>query len=177
MNRGARRPPPDLFTRHEIERAFPSMGQPAASDGRVEIQVHAHPDALSRLLARVREAARRLVLPGPVQDDLELLLDELCTNIVTHAGLAATDMIRITITRGRRLVAVEIRDRGIAFDPLAHPAPNLAAPLQERRIGGIGIHLLRHKTRRRCYLRRDPENLLRFAIRLDKKARDAQNPQ
>ena len=40
---------------------------------------------------------------------------------------------------------VELRyaDRGAEFDPTLAPAPDITAPLEERSIGGLGIHLMR----------------------------------
>jgi anti-sigma regulatory factor (Ser/Thr protein kinase) len=36
-----------------------------------------------------------------------------------------------------------IEDDGVEFNPTEHPIPDLDAPLEERKVGGLGIHLVR----------------------------------
>lgn len=131
------------------------------------IRISARQQALPVLLERLAGAASALGLPQPVRDDIALLVDELFTNIVAYGGLPDGETVEIRIRRGRRIVGVEILDRGVPFNPLTHPAPDLSAALAERPVGGLGTHFLRRKTRRRCYSREVGVNLLRFSVPLD----------
>jgi anti-sigma regulatory factor (Ser/Thr protein kinase) len=61
-------------------------------------------------------------------------------------------------------VRVEFADRGSAFDPEAAPEPDLAAPLTERKIGGLGLHFVRSLSRIVEYRREDGWNRLKLRL-------------
>jgi anti-sigma regulatory factor (Ser/Thr protein kinase) len=76
---------------------------------------------------QARRALRRLALPRPLADHAELLVSELVTNSVRHAGLRPDDLIRVTADwSGTRLkVAVRAGHRRLP-PPVAgsiRPAP------------------------------------------------------
>jgi anti-sigma regulatory factor (Ser/Thr protein kinase) len=73
-----------------------------------------------------------------------LALEELLTNVAKYGrrGRATIDVSVVLALQGGQLVVV-YEDSGEAFDPLALAAPDLDLPLEERPIGGLGIHLLR----------------------------------
>jgi anti-sigma regulatory factor (Ser/Thr protein kinase) len=95
------------------------------------------PDALRRLDASVRatrkaawqarRALRRLALPRPLADHAELLVSELVTNSVRHAGLRPDDLIRVTADwTGTRLKVAVRAGRGLLPPPVSgsiRPAP------------------------------------------------------
>jgi len=76
---------------------------------------------------QARRALRRLALPRPLGDHAELLLSELVTNSVRHAGLAPDDLIRITADwSGTRLKVAVRGGRGVLPAPVSgsiRPAP------------------------------------------------------
>jgi anti-sigma regulatory factor (Ser/Thr protein kinase) len=59
----------------------------------------------------------------------------------------------------------DVSDGGAPFDPLAQPAPDIHAPIEERKVGGLGIHLLRTLMDAVEYRRADGRNHLSFRIR------------
>ena len=76
---------------------------------------------------QARRALRRLALPWPLGDDAELLLSELVTNSVRHAGLGEGDLIRITADWSETRLKVVVRGgRGVPPPTVAgsiRPAP------------------------------------------------------
>lgn len=83
-----------------------------------------------------------------------LVLDELLTNTISYGypeegghaiGLA------MAMEQGR--LRFELTDDGAPFDPLTASAPDLTSPVDERRIGGLGIHLVRTLMDRVAYER------------------------
>ena len=56
-------------------------------------------------------------------------------------------------------------DDGIAFNPLTRPVPDLQAPIEQRQIGGLGIHLLRTLSETADYRRDGDRNVLTFSMR------------
>lgn len=81
---------------------------------------------------RAPETARRLIEPLkdpvglPVFDDLILLLCEVITNSVRHAGLRSEDRIRVRLSYGRGWIHAEVLDPGSGFEPPSdtHVAPD-----------------------------------------------------
>ena len=69
-------------------------------------------------------------------------LDELVTNVILHAFSDVQEHaidVRLRLQAG--VLHAEIIDEGRPFDPLGVPLPNLDAPIEERRIGGLGVHI------------------------------------
>ena len=93
--------------------------------------------------------------------DLQLAIDEACSNVVKHGYDGQGGEIEITIARDKDSVRVTIRDWGRSFDPQAIPAPDVTASLEERRLGGLGLFLI-HQVMDEVHFRFDPErgNLL-----------------
>jgi anti-sigma regulatory factor (Ser/Thr protein kinase) len=64
------------------------------------------------------------------------------------------------------MLTAELVDDGRAFDPLQVAAPDLAAPLEERAVGGLGVHLMRHLVDDIQYRRDGGRNHLVFTKRI-----------
>jgi len=92
---------------------------------------------------------------------LNLALDEVVTNIIRYAhddGRQHPIVVRLTLEPG--VLTVEVEDDGRAFNPLEAPAPDLHASIEERPIGGLGIHLVRSVMSSVEYRREDGRNML-----------------
>jgi serine/threonine-protein kinase RsbW len=63
-------------------------------------------------------------------------------------------------------VTAEVEDDGRAFNPLEAAAPNLDASIDERPIGGLGIHLVRSVMTSVEYRRQDGRNVLTMKKKL-----------
>ena len=93
----------------------------------------------------VREFGQWHDVPEAALFMINLSLDEVVTNIVTHSPKsppgAKEILIRLTTENGE--VSAEVEDDGAAFNPLKLPTPDIDAPLHDRSPGGLGIHLVR----------------------------------
>jgi serine/threonine-protein kinase RsbW len=94
-----------------------------------------------------------------------ILLEELLTNLSKYGypdrpepGVAE---IALALNGGR--LEIEFIDDGCAFDPLAAPLPNLDEPLEERPVGGLGLHLLRSLSDVVRYERSNNKNVIRLS--------------
>jgi anti-sigma regulatory factor (Ser/Thr protein kinase) len=75
---------------------------------------------------------------------INLVLEELVTNVITHglgAGQPGGISVRIGLTGGR--LEIVLVDDAQVFDPFSIPAPDITATLDDRPIGGLGVHLVR----------------------------------
>jgi serine/threonine-protein kinase RsbW len=80
-------------------------------------------------------------VPERIIGDFALASDELVTNTISYGGSGLQIEVELRIADGR--LAMEIIDNGQPFDPFSAPPPDLAAPLGERPIGGLGVHIVR----------------------------------
>jgi anti-sigma regulatory factor (Ser/Thr protein kinase) len=75
---------------------------------------------------------------------LQVALDEILSNIVRHAGAGPTEaIIDVTVELRNDTLEMTVSDDGPAFNPLQLPEPDVTAALEERRPGGLGVHLVR----------------------------------
>ena len=93
---------------------------------------------------------------------LNLALKEIVTNIITYgySGLPGDPRIRIELVHDGRHVTARVEDDAVAFDPLQKEEPNLDVPLEERRVGGLGIHLVKTLMDEVAYSRENNHNVL-----------------
>jgi anti-sigma regulatory factor (Ser/Thr protein kinase) len=130
----------------------------------------------SRLVVRADSAAMRQVgdfvaafvkergIAAGEAHRILILLEELLTNLIKYGYPDRSKLGRAEIALaldGTRL-EIEFVDDGCAFDPFAAPQPNLDQPLEERPIGGLGIHLLRSLSDETFYERRNENNVIRL---------------
>ncbi len=94
---------------------------------------------------------------------LKLAVEEMATNVIKYAwtdGAAHEFTIALGAENGEAVV--EIEDDGREFNPLAAPEPNLKQSIEDRPIGGLGIHLVRQTMTGLDYERREGKNRLRM---------------
>ncbi|MFH1476766.1 MAG: ATP-binding protein [Verrucomicrobiota bacterium] len=109
------------------------------------LEKEAHGDNLKGLFAFVEQALTSLNVPVPERDKMMMALDEALTNVVLYAYPEdRRGMVGIRIWRNGNTITAEVVDHGKPFDPTAHPAPDITLPIEQRPIGGLGIHLMRN---------------------------------
>ena len=92
---------------------------------------------------------------------LNLALDELITNSVDYGfDGVAEPRIEITLWISGRLLVLTIIDNGRRFDPTARARPDLSSPVEDRPVGGLGLHLVRTFADRVTYQFTEGENRL-----------------
>jgi serine/threonine-protein kinase RsbW len=92
--------------------------------------------------------------------EITLCIDEHVTNIISH-GYRDNDehWIKITLSREEEKFIVRIEDDGLPYNPIETAAPDLEAPLEERKIGGLGVYLVKHLMDKMEYRRRGNSNV------------------
>jgi len=75
---------------------------------------------------------------------VQMAVDEACTNIIEHAyGGEGRGDIECTCRIDDDGLTVILRDHGHHFDPSCVPEPDLDACLEDRDVGGLGLHFIR----------------------------------
>jgi anti-sigma regulatory factor (Ser/Thr protein kinase) len=74
---------------------------------------------------------------------LQMATDEACANVIEHAYNGRPDgTVSIECSLANDEVILTIRDRGRPFDPKSVPRPDMAAPLDKRHEGALGLYLM-----------------------------------
>lgn len=128
-----------------------------------QITLPAEVDSLEKIQAFVAEFGQRHGLSAEAAADLELAVDEACSNIIEHGyrGMPPGEIVLALRSEPGR-VKVEIRDQGWGFDPDKIPPPDIHAPLVERTAGGLGWFLIRELMEEVEYRRTESGNTLTF---------------
>lgn len=116
-------------------------------------------ERLSQILDEFGEA--NSLLPN-VLYALNLSLEEILTNVISYGYEDNNEhsiIVRISLKGGEELIA-EVEDDGRPFNPLEAPEPGLEKPIEDRPIGGLGIHLVRNLMDGLEYRRQGRKNIL-----------------
>ena len=136
-------------------------------DESVEVKLPNSLTALAQLHAAVAQFCRRQAIHPDTEFKIDLALEEVFTNIVRHGyDDSRPHEIIVQLKMGRDRVRISVEDDGRQFNPLLAPAVDVNAALSERRVGGLGIHLMRRLIDQVRYQRRPDGNQLILIKRL-----------
>lgn len=121
-------------------------------------------DKLEPFLSRFfeQESVDMSLLP-----QLDLALEEAATNVIMYAypeGEKGTAELTLDMVDGR--IHATLCDSGLPFDPLQRPEVNLDVSLEERQIGGLGIHLIKEIMSEVSYEFKDGKNVLNMTYNI-----------
>jgi serine/threonine-protein kinase RsbW len=143
------------------------MAHDLMHEGSITIRINADVKEIERLNKLVRQFGELHDVPSRTLYAVNLALDELVTNVLLYGYEEPTGRevtVRI-VTAGSELVA-SVVDEGRPFNPLDAPKPNLDAPLEDRELGGLGIHLVRSLMDHVAYSREEDKNVLTVRKRI-----------
>ena len=116
---------------------------------------------LDTLEEKVHGFSGKLGLTEKSNCKINLVLEELFTNIVSYGYSDNSEHeIRFTITHENGNLTIQIEDDGIPFNPLGASDPDLECILEERTVGGLGIHLIKKLMDDVLYQRCGEKNVL-----------------
>lgn len=98
---------------------------------------------LSDIREFVASSASSLGLGKDAVEDLKVCIDEAATNIIKYGYGDDEGDVTVEVSRVGDEILVRMVDEATPFDPALVPAPDLDRPLNERPIGGMGVHLIR----------------------------------
>lgn len=125
----------------------------------ISLEKEACGDNLKELFAFVEQALINLNMPASHRDRMMMALDEALTNVVLYAYPEdQRGTVGIHLSRSDNTITAEIVDHGKPFDPTTQPTPDITLPIEQRPIGGLGIHLVRNLVTSLRYYREQGEN-------------------
>ncbi len=139
-----------------------------------ELRVSISPrlSAVRSLAQMVEEFGDANKLPDQQVYMVNLALDELITNAVSY-GLRgiARPKISVTLQVTDRLLVLTLEDNGHRFDPTQNTDPDLSSTVDERPVGGLGLHLVKTFADRVRYEYADGRNRLTLEHDLEPETR------
>ncbi len=120
---------------------------------------------LEKMFAFLREGASKQGFDAKMTSRIQLACEEALVNVINYAYPDKNGNLEITYDNRESGLQIEIIDNGIAFDPLSLPDPDITAPMEERRIGGLGIFMMK-KIMDCVTYRRDAERNILTLVKL-----------
>jgi serine/threonine-protein kinase RsbW len=110
----------------------------------LRLDVVPSPAAISALTERAAAFLTEAGADRRAAHHVALVLDELLTNLAMHGGSQEPASVRLSVQADR--VEAELVDHGPCFDPRQRPPVEVAASLDDRPIGGLGLLLVHRVT-------------------------------
>jgi serine/threonine-protein kinase RsbW len=119
------------------------------------------PSEIGRLVDLLEAFGPQSGLTDDATFKLTLALDEIVANVVRHGFDDDREhRIEVKVTVDDRTVTASVEDDGLEFDPREAPVPDLDLPIEMRKPGGLGMHLVRATMDSVEYRRQDGRNIL-----------------
>jgi sigma-B regulation protein RsbU (phosphoserine phosphatase) len=135
------------------------LGNSAEND--LTIRIKNELTELQKVDQALEQYSKLHLLPVEVSNAISLALDEIITNVVSHGYQDHEEhFIDVRITLAEQQLSLIIEDDGMAFDPLETASPDTLSGLEDRPIGGLGIHLVRNVMDEVTYDYRNERNCL-----------------
>ena len=97
------------------------------------------------------------------EQGLRLAVEEAVVNIMNYAypqGTRAVILIEVDADADNETLTFVLCDEGVAFDPTTYQEVDVDAHVGQQKVGGLGIHLMRHYMDSLSYERKDGQNVL-----------------
>jgi anti-sigma regulatory factor (Ser/Thr protein kinase) len=125
---------------------------------------------LEQLCQNCEEIGRDINISDKTIFEMNLALDELFTNIISYGFSDQQEhTIKINITIEGDQLQMRIEDDGVPFNPLESKTPDFQCGIEECKIGGLGIHLIRKMMDDVQYKRVSDKNILLLRRKIKRK--------
>ena len=129
------------------------------------IKLPAKLENLGRWTGAVSECAREQGFDQKQIGRIELALEEALVNICNYAYPEEPGDVEVNCKEDNGHFFIEIIDSGNPFDMTSLPAPDLSSSIEERKIGGLGIFLIKKMVDEVKYRREGSFNILNLTIK------------
>ena len=125
-----------------------------------ELQVEGTMENLPVILEFIAGSMRKHHVDDIKAFEIRLAVDEIATNVITHAYRTMRGNIRVACRREDGDIVITIKDEGAPFDPTKVPPPDLSMDLDRRKIGGLGVYFAKKAMDSVTYRREEGSNVL-----------------
>ncbi len=97
---------------------------------------------------------------------IELVVEEAMLNVALHGYEGKGGWLKVVIEAGDDAsLRLTIEDSAPRFNPLEMPSPDCSLAIEDRNIGGLGVHLVRNMSDAAFYSYRDGHNVMQLIFR------------
>ena len=129
------------------------------SDERLNLRIANDLAELTRVAESIDEFCANQTIPAGNAFKLNIALEELLTNTISYGYTdEQRHEIAIDIAREGDTIVLEVSDDARPYDPLNAPPPDLDSAIEDRRVGGLGVHLVKTLMDEVRYAYRDGRN-------------------
>ena len=126
-----------------------------------EIKIKNHVEELEKVNQFVEEICEELGLDMELQMNLNLVLEEMVSNVIFYAYPKGTpEEIELAAESDGKELTFVLSDSGIEFDPTAKEDADPDMNPMDRDIGGMGIYIVKNIMNKVTYQRLEGKNLL-----------------
>ena len=127
-----------------------------------DLIVEAADEKLEEVQAFVDEHLDKALCPLRTKMQLDVAVEELFINIAHYAYAPNKGMAKVRVVLGQNPSSITITffDRGKPYDPLAREDPDVTLSAEERKIGGLGIYMVKQSMDDMKYEYTEGQNVL-----------------
>ena len=123
--------------------------------------------ALRKMSAWLQSALAEMNMNDEVRYGFDLCANEAVSNVINYAyPNGGTHHIALRLARNAQRLSLEIRDDGLPYNPLTRPKQPTPAGIDQARIGGLGVDLIREYMDECDYQREAGSNILTLTVKV-----------
>lgn len=127
-----------------------------------EITVDATIDNVQTITDFVDERLEEMNCPVKAQMQIDIVIDELCSNVARYAYSDKTGKVTVSVDTVDKPMKVWLTftDEGVPYNPLAKEDPDITLSAEERKLGGLGIYMVKKMMDEFRYEYKDGKNIV-----------------
>jgi len=134
----------------------------------LKMTIKNHLSEIGQVKKRFNTFSEQYGISTPIRRKMNMVFDEMLSNIISYAYHDEDEHdIEIRVELSENRLTVSIVDDGIPFNPIGVEIPDTELSLEERKVGGLGIHLVRNLMDKVSYQRRIDKNIVTFVKHLN----------
>jgi serine phosphatase RsbU (regulator of sigma subunit)/anti-sigma regulatory factor (Ser/Thr protein kinase) len=107
------------------------------------LKIEAATEKLDEVIKFVAAELEKAAFPPDIKTSVCIAVEEIFVNIADYAYKPDNGNVDISISTKEKTI-IRFEDTGRPYNPLDQPSPDLDKPLNEREIGGLGVHMVRN---------------------------------
>ena len=129
--------------------------------GKLHLQLNAERESIHKLIEAVEEFGLEQGWTPKLLFQTQLVLEELVINVINHGFRKSGQSLEVRILSSPQSLRIDLADDAWPFNPLSDtPEADLETALEDRPVGGLGVHLVRTMMDELRYVREDGKNHL-----------------
>lgn len=134
-----------------------------------ECTISANSNQIAYLISSFELFCRNNTVNDTALNQTALVLEEIVSNAIKYGYPEAwtNGQIKVSAEIIQNTLYLTIINDGKAFNPTVFPKPDLDSSLDDRQIGGLGLHLISKLSDSVVYLRQNNKNIIEIRKRLD----------